>query len=148
MNVCDVQTYSINKRLIIFLNSRPYTGFPYGVTNVCNICHRSLPAGNFKFCCLSCKREAIYHRFAKQTFAVETNLGTCELNDSFQIDQSLTPEKKLKIRRLNKLVAKSSVASTSVAKQVASIICPPAVTMFNHVNSRKRKGIPRRAPLT
>ncbi|KAG5565491.1 hypothetical protein RHGRI_001397 [Rhododendron griersonianum] len=55
MNVCDVQTYSINKRLIIFLNSRPYTGFPYGVTNVCNICHRSLPAGNFKFCCLSCK---------------------------------------------------------------------------------------------
>ncbi|KAG5557454.1 hypothetical protein RHGRI_007632 [Rhododendron griersonianum] len=53
MNVCDVQTYSINKRLIVFLNSRPYTGFPYGVTNVCNICRRSLPAGNFKFCCLS-----------------------------------------------------------------------------------------------
>lgn len=58
------------------------------------------------------------------------------------------PAKKMKVRRLHKLVAKSSVASTSVPKEVAGIICPPAATMFNHVNSRKRKGIPRRAPLT
>ncbi|XP_058189401.1 uncharacterized protein LOC131306984 [Rhododendron vialii] len=173
INLGGVQTYMINKRQIVFLNSRPYTRLPYGVTKICNICRHSLPAGNFSFCCLSCKtshsiqlflltsniinwkganilpsiftyreREAISRDSTKQTFAVETELSTGEIDDSFQIDQSSTPNRKFKVRRLHKLLAKSSVASSSAAKQVTSSIYPATTPMFNHVNSKKRKGIP------
>ncbi|KAF7127306.1 hypothetical protein RHSIM_Rhsim11G0018100 [Rhododendron simsii] len=92
INVGAIQPYMINKRQITFLNSRPYIGLPCGVTNICNICRRSLPAANFEFCSLSCKHEAIYRGFPKQTFALETKLSTCEVDDSFQIYQSSTPK--------------------------------------------------------
>ncbi|KAI8536573.1 hypothetical protein RHMOL_Rhmol10G0267900 [Rhododendron molle] len=147
INVGDVQAYTINRRQIVFLNSRPYTGLPHGVTNICTICRRGLPADKFKFCCLSCKHEAISHGFARQTFAVGTELSAGKMDDSFQVDESSTSDRKSKVRRLDKSVAKSSVASPSVTKQVTGNIYPASASVSKHANFRKRKGIPRRAPL-
>ncbi|KAI8532138.1 hypothetical protein RHMOL_Rhmol11G0190300 [Rhododendron molle] len=96
---------------------------------------------------INVKHEAISHGFARQTFAIGTELGASKMDDSIQVDESSTTNRELKVRRLDKLVAKSSVASASVTKQVTSSICPATASVFNHANSRKRKGIPRRAPL-
>ncbi|KAI8534207.1 hypothetical protein RHMOL_Rhmol10G0071200 [Rhododendron molle] len=93
------------------------------------------------------QHEVISHGFARQTFAVGTELSAGKMDDSLQVDESSTPDRKLKVRRLDKLVAKSSVVSASVTKQVTSSICLATASVFNHANSRKRKGIPQRAPL-
>ncbi|KAF7149602.1 hypothetical protein RHSIM_Rhsim02G0185800 [Rhododendron simsii] len=148
INLCAIQTYVANGKDIVFLNARPYTGRPCGVINTCAICHRSLPTADFKFCCLSCKRDAIYRGFPEETFTVEPKLNTCELNDNFQVNQLLAPERQQKIRKLDILVSKSTVMATSIAKEIPVNVSPTTPPMFNHMNSRKRKGIPRRAPLT
>ncbi|KAF7141576.1 hypothetical protein RHSIM_Rhsim06G0202200 [Rhododendron simsii] len=148
INLGAIQTYITNGQQSVFLNKRPHKELPLGVMNICNICCHSLLAGNFKFCCLSCKREAISRGSAKQTFSIETELHAREIDHSVQINQSSTPNTKSKVRRLHKLLDKGSIASTSATKRATRSIYPATTPMFNHLNSRKRKGIPRRAPLT
>ncbi|KAI8530775.1 hypothetical protein RHMOL_Rhmol11G0085300 [Rhododendron molle] len=147
INVDAIQTYIANSGQIVFLNARPYTGRPSGVINTCDICHRSLPTAIFRFCSLSCKRDAIYRDFPDETFVLQPKPSTCELNESFQVNQLLTPERQRKMRKLDILVSKSPIVAASVAKEVLDNVSHTTPPMFNHMNSRKRKGIPQRAPL-
>ncbi|XP_058211688.1 uncharacterized protein LOC131323864 [Rhododendron vialii] len=65
-------------------------------------------------------REAISRGSPKQTFAVETELSTGEIDDSFQIDQSSTPNRKLKEKERH-----SSTSSSN-------LICPVAQQLFSN----------------
>lgn len=78
----------------------------------------------------------------------EPKISTGDLNDNFQFYQFLAPETQQKVRELDILISKSPIGTASLTKNFPINVSPAAPPMFNHMNSKKRKGIPRRAPLS
>ncbi|EOY33654.1 hypothetical protein QUC31_018843 [Theobroma cacao] len=133
LDISGVQTYVINSARVLFLNERPLpkssSSSSKGVSHLCEICSRSL-LDPFRFCSLGCKL-----------------VGTRNNGDtSFLLSNK--DEEEVTIRRRegiapNRLPSKEEEELREGSPQEMYRGTPnPA-----HSNSRRRKGIPHRAPL-
>ncbi|KAI6690706.1 hypothetical protein NL676_027534 [Syzygium grande] len=163
IDISNIQTYIINSAKVVFLNERPQARLGKGVTNTCEICCRSLP-DSFRFCSLGCKLNAIRKGDPMLTFAPRTNQGRGELVGGSRSDELSTPNKIQREPFFNRLMngltislppvdhhdkktdgeEKSQTASSEDG--IGTNFSPSTLLVYNHHNSRKRKGVPRRAP--
>ncbi|KAF3648108.1 hypothetical protein FXO38_18355 [Capsicum annuum] len=127
LDISSVQTYIINSAKVVFLNERPQPRPGKGVTNTCDVCERSL-LDSFKFCSLGCKIVGTSNNFVKKAKNSQEKkrspVKALESEDSYSSSSSQG--------RLNKI--KSFTPST------------PPPTSANYKTSKRRKGIPHRAP--
>ncbi|XP_050281907.1 protein RGF1 INDUCIBLE TRANSCRIPTION FACTOR 1 [Quercus robur] len=124
LDISGVQTYVINSARVLFLNERPQpktTG--KASSHLCEICRRSL-LDPFRFCSLGCKLVGI-KRNGDASFILSTK------NDE------------ITERMPRRLAAKAEEELREGIQQEMYQSMPPP----SHSNSRRRKGIPQRAPL-
>ncbi|KAH0456874.1 hypothetical protein IEQ34_014781 [Dendrobium chrysotoxum] len=127
LDISGVQTYIINSARVVFLNERPQPRPGKGVTNTCEVCERSL-LDSFRFCSLGCKI-----------------VGTS--NDPN------TKKKRMKSRVTTASGSEESYSSTSHGSEKSTVVqsfnpstLPPTVVSFR--STKRRKGIPHRAPFS
>ncbi|KAF3432641.1 hypothetical protein FNV43_RR23743 [Rhamnella rubrinervis] len=123
VNITGVQTYVINSARIVFLNQRPQPRPGKGVTNTCQVCHRSL-LDSFTFCSLGCKIVGTSKNFRKKKLC-----GKMNGSDGEESTSSISNNGNLKSKTL------SFTPST------------PPPTAINYRAAKRRKGVPRRAPM-
>lgn len=160
IDISKIQTYIINSARVVFLNERPQLRLGKGVTNTCEICCRSLQ-DSFRFCSMGCKLNAIRKGDPTLTFARKTSQGGDELVDGSPTDDSSTPNKlqtKPFFNRLHpislppvdhhntKVDGEERSRSSSSGDTTSPNFAPSTRLVYDHRNSRKRKGVPRRAP--
>lgn len=161
LDITGVQTYIINSARVVFLNERPQPRPGKGVTNTCEICERSL-VDTFRFCSLGCKLQGIKsHR--DMTFVLHSKHSRDESDD-------FSPHKRARMRSFEHFSEDNAAESTSIdgissvkledytsdyfrcspGKNSAhqdNYIPPPTPPIASQKSSRRRKGIPHRAPL-
>ncbi|CAL9089331.1 unnamed protein product [Musa textilis] len=132
LDITGVQTYIINSARVVFLNERPQQRPGKGVTNICEVCERSL-VDSFRFCSLGCKiagaacddnRKKKKHPRKKKN---QTKKSTAA-SDSDASDTS---------------TSRGSVKSNATQSFTPSTP-PPTAASFR--SAKRRKGIPHRAP--
>ncbi|KAK1284707.1 hypothetical protein QJS10_CPB21g00294 [Acorus calamus] len=119
LDISEVQTYVINSARVMFLNERPQPRTSKGVSRVCEICARSL-LDTFRFCSLGCK-----------LVGIKRNGDACFVLDT-KVDREDGGEVSREREGLREGIGQDIYPST-----------PPHTSS----NSRRRKGIPQRAPL-
>ncbi|KAG0502839.1 hypothetical protein HPP92_002911 [Vanilla planifolia] len=125
LDISGVQTYIINSARVVFLNERPQPRPGKGVTNTCEVCERSL-LDSFRFCSLGCKI-----------------VGTS--NEPRRKKQGKTN------RKQPGSDSEESYSSTSRGSEKSTVVqsftpsTPPPSTI-NYRATKRRKGIPHRAP--
>ncbi|KAK7284955.1 hypothetical protein RJT34_19709 [Clitoria ternatea] len=119
LDISGVQTYVINSARVLFLNVRPQPKSGKGVAYICEICGRSL-LDPFRFCSLGCKLEGI-KKNGDASFGLGGGNGALTMDTTRRLAQEGLCE-----------------GSTQDMYPVA----PPPPTS----NTRRRKGIPHRAP--
>ncbi|KAG5534113.1 hypothetical protein RHGRI_015807 [Rhododendron griersonianum] len=146
LDVSDIQPYTMNKAPVLFLNKRPQVGPRKGYQYACDICQRSI-ARHSKFCSLGCKLEGIEDGIPKLTFNTSTDYHTDELRGGIEVNQS---SKEARVTGLDTLKEQAPEPFHSPVSEITETMnspSPPGLPTYNHSNSRKRKGIPRRASL-
>ncbi|GFQ02206.1 hypothetical protein PHJA_002364500 [Phtheirospermum japonicum] len=128
MDITGVQTYIINSAKIVFLNQRPQQrpAAAKGVTNACHVCHRSL-LDSFHFCSLGCKIAGTSKNFKKEMIRMDIGIS-----DS---DESMNGGTPMHYKNVIKSKIQSFTPST-----------PPRTAMMNFRSTKRRKGVPHRAP--
>ncbi|RRT66593.1 hypothetical protein B296_00019732 [Ensete ventricosum] len=132
LDITGVQTYIINSARVVFLNERPQQRPGKGVTNICEVCERSL-VDSFRFCSLGCKiagAASDYNGKKKkhpQMKKKKTKQSTAA-SDSDDSDIS---------------TSRGSVKSNA-AQSFTPSTPPPTAASFR--SAKRRKGIPHRAP--
>ncbi|KAG4916398.1 Uncharacterized protein HKD37_19G054535 [Glycine soja] len=124
LDISGVQTYVINSARVLFLNVRPQPKSGKGVAHICEICGRSL-LDPFRFCSLGCKLEGI-KKNGDASFALDGR------NEELTMDTS-----------------RGSVSSRQQEEELregSTQDMYPATPSPSASNSRRRKGIPHRAP--
>ncbi|URE23772.1 PLATZ transcription factor [Musa troglodytarum] len=119
LDITGVQTYIINSARVVFLNERPQPRPGKGVTNTCNVCDRSL-LDSFRFCSLGCK-----------------------------IAGTANDRSEKKSTKKNEMAAASdSEESYTSSSHVTQSFSPstPLPAVMSYRSSKRRKGIPHRAP--
>ncbi|KAH7538453.1 hypothetical protein FEM48_Zijuj03G0200900 [Ziziphus jujuba var. spinosa] len=127
VDISGVQTYIINSARIVFLNERPQPRPGKGVTNTCQVCHRSL-LDSFTFCSLGCKISGTSNYFRKKKIM----RGIMDGSDGEESTSSVSNNNR---NFKNKIQRASFTPST------------PPPTAVNYRMAKRRKGIPRRAPM-
>ncbi|XP_045833756.1 protein RGF1 INDUCIBLE TRANSCRIPTION FACTOR 1-like isoform X2 [Trifolium pratense] len=118
LDISGVQTYVINSARVLFLNERPQQKIGKAVSYICEICGRSL-LDHVRFCSLGCKLVGIKIN-GNASFVIDANnkeVSTMEEGMSRQQEEELREG----------------------SQQGMDPTTPPS-------NSRRRKGIPHRAP--
>ncbi|KAJ8626019.1 hypothetical protein MRB53_019326 [Persea americana] len=123
LDITGVQTYVINSARVVFINERPQPRPGKGVLNTCEVCERSL-LDSFRFCSLGCKIAGTSSKDQNKKKKRALFLHSDSEEDSFS-SSSQGHEKTLQ----------SFIPSTP----------PPTATSFR--TTKRRKGIPHRAPL-
>ncbi|XP_077211246.1 protein RGF1 INDUCIBLE TRANSCRIPTION FACTOR 1-like [Tasmannia lanceolata] len=133
LDISGVQTYIINSAKIVFLKERPQKRPGKGISNTCDICCWTL-LDSFRFCSLRCKLEGM-----KRDPEVTLTLGSKHdraLEES-ESDESSTPKKIKKTLVFNSPIGDNTSDGNKDANGEKSII---------NYRTRRRKGIPHRAP--
>ncbi|XVF69045.1 hypothetical protein PTKIN_Ptkin11bG0049800 [Pterospermum kingtungense] len=135
LDISGVQTYVINSARVVFLNERPQpktssSGSSKGVSYLCEVCSRSL-LDPFRFCSLGCK-----------LIGIRTKGDTTFVISNKNIEEEIRREGTT-ARRLASKDEEEELREGSPQEMYRS---PSANTSTAHSNSRRRKGIPHRAP--
>lgn len=130
LDISGVQTYVINSARVLFLNERRQlkSSTAKGSSHLCEACSRSL-LEPFRFCSLGCKLLGI-KKNGDSSFIISMK------NDEITEGKERIPRRLLakeEVHELREGIQQEIYQST-----------PPA---GSHSNSRRRKGIPQRAPL-
>ncbi|KAK8598929.1 hypothetical protein V6N13_076872 [Hibiscus sabdariffa] len=128
LDISGVQTYVINSAKVVFINERPQPRPGKGVTNTCEVCDRSL-VDSFRFCSLGCKIVGTSGNFRKKKR--HTTAVASDSEDSY----SSSNHGKLNNSNNNNNKARSFSPST------------PPPTSVSYRTTKRRKGIPHRAPM-
>ncbi|URE05237.1 PLATZ transcription factor [Musa troglodytarum] len=133
LDITGVQTYIINSARVVFLNERPQPRPGKGVTNTCVVCNRSL-LDSFRFCSLGCKIA-----------------GTAS---DYSRNRKNSKKKKKKKKKKSTAGSDSEESCTSATSgsdkshDGTQTFTPstPSPTAARLRSSKRRKGIPHRAP--
>ncbi|KAJ1397774.1 hypothetical protein SESBI_31566 [Sesbania bispinosa] len=142
LDISGVQTYVINSARVLFLNARPQSQIKTNSNAVsaakinsyfCEICRRNL-LDPFRFCSLGCKLVGI-KKNGNASFVLSAKKDE-EIGEGMA-RRLLSKEEDEELREgIHKQVYKSTPSP-----------CPPRPSPQACSNSRRRKGIPHRAPL-
>ncbi|KMZ66472.1 PLATZ transcription factor family protein [Zostera marina] len=122
LDISGVQTYIINSARVVFINERPQQRPGKGVTNTCEVCQRSL-LDSYRFCSLGCKVQCI-----EKTDIV----GSIICSDSEEASCSTSTNHYSHGR--------------SDRSNIIQTYTPPSTTTSSYRTTKRRKGIPHRAP--
>ncbi|KAJ1693778.1 hypothetical protein LUZ63_010476 [Rhynchospora breviuscula] len=132
INCSSVQSYTTNSHKVVFLNERPQTS-NYRTPNLCRYCDRSLPE-QYIYCCISCKVKELLRRGV----GIARELRECDI---MPIDEGqFTSDSILESPDLS---SGSSGGGNAVNLHNKAVLVPVGM----EVSSRRKKGVPVRAPL-
>ncbi|KAF9598082.1 hypothetical protein IFM89_024193, partial [Coptis chinensis] len=123
LDISGVQTYVINSARVLFLNERPQPKSGKGVSHNCEVCGRSL-LDPFRFCSLGCKLVRIKRKGDATFIFGSNNEVTMDRGEGMS-------------RKISK--EEEQLREGTQHQIYPSTHSPPP-------NSRRRKGIPHRAP--
>lgn len=132
LDITSVQTYLINSAKVVFLNKRPQPRPGKGVTNTCEACDRGL-LDSFRFCSLGCKIAGTSNNSVNKDSAENRKPVVWDMEESYYNSGNSIHEHGQKRGNIGNVRGFSP--ST------------PPTTAVSFRTSKRRKGIPRRAPM-
>ncbi|KAG9140023.1 hypothetical protein Leryth_010540 [Lithospermum erythrorhizon] len=141
LDISSVQTYVINSAKVVFLNERPQPRPGKGVTNACEVCERNL-LDSFKFCSLGCKIVGSSHNFQmkKRLYSDTMNKKFPSMVNS-DFDDCYSSNS---LRHRHNNGGQQSPNNSNKVQSFTPSTPPP--TSVNNRSTKRRKGIPHRAP--
>lgn len=138
LDISGVQPYIINSAKVVFLNQRPQPRPGKGLANICKVCERSL-LDSFSFCSLACKvaghaSAPASHRQKPMPPQLSSETDESPSNRGKFLDNS--PTSNLSDHQFNEEFILQSMSPPT-----------PPPTAVNYRSTKRRKGIPQRAPM-